>query len=153
MIGGILLLAIAIFGLMVLFGKAKPEQLFKLAIILIFAPLLLAIGYNHALWFWLGLPLWMQIFSILLIPFFVSAVLKLLFPKAKWLQDLQTAIFQTLIYAVTFPFRFLWRAGQFFFQRERRPAQRLNPNRPVVGTRPPLQNERREGNQRNNIFD
>lgn len=152
MIGGILLLAIAVFGLMVLFGKGKPENYYKFLIWLIFAPLLLAIGYNHALWFWLGLPLWMQILSLLLVPFFVSAFLRLMFPKAKWLQALQTVIFQTLIYAVTFPFRFLWRAGQFFFQRER-PAQRLNPYRPVVGGRPPLQNERREASQRRDIFD
>ncbi len=152
MIGGILLLGIAVFGLMVLFGKGKPENYYKFLIWLIFAPVLLAIGYNHALWFWLGLPLWIQILSILLIPFFVGAVLSLLFPKARWLQALQTVVFQTLIYAVTFPFRFLWRTGQFFFQRERR-TQRLNPYRPVVGGRPPLRNEHREPDQRGNIFD
>lgn len=152
MVGGVLLLGIAIFGLMVLFGKGKPENYYKFLIWLSFAPLLLAIGYSHALWFWFGLSLWMQIFSILLVPFFVSAILRLMFPKAKWLQGLQTAVFQTLIYAITFPFRFLWRAGQFFFQRERHP-QRLNPYRPVVGGRPPLQNERREANPRGNIFD
>ncbi len=123
MIGGILLLAIAVFGLMVLFGKGNPENYYKLLIWLIFAPVLLAIGYNHALWFWLGLPLWMQILSILLVPFFAAAILRLMFPKARWLQDLQATVFQTLIYAVTFPFRFIWRAGQFFFQRERRPQQ------------------------------
>lgn len=152
MIGGILLLGIAVFGLMVLFGQGKPENYYKFLIWLIFAPLLLAIGYSHALWFWFGLPLWMQLLSVLLVPFFVSAILRLMLPKAKWLQGLQTAVFQTLIYAVTFPFRFVWRAGQFFFQRERR-AQRLNPYRPVVGGRPPLQNERREVRQRENIFD
>lgn len=152
MIGGILLLIIAVFGISIMFGKGKVGNYYKFLIWLIFAPLLLAIGYNHALWFWLGLPLWMQVLSLLLVPFFVSAVLRLMFPKAKWLQALQTAIFQTLIYVVTFPFRFLWRAGQFFFERER-PPQRLNPYRPVVGGRPPLQNERREAGQRGNIFD
>lgn len=152
MIGGILLLGIAIFGLMVLFGKGKPEHYYKFLIWLVFAPLLLAIGYNHALWFWTGLPLWMQVLSVLLAPFFVSALLNLMFPKTKWLQALQTAVFQGLIYLVTFPFRFLWRAARFFFQRERQ-AARLNPYRPVVGARPPLQNEPREANQRGNIFD
>lgn len=151
MIGGILLLAIVVFGLQVLFGK-KPENYYKFLIWLIFAPLLLAIGYNHALWFWLGLPLWMQILSLLLVPFFISAVLRFLFPKAKWLQSLQTAIFQTLIYAATFPFRFLWRAGRFFFEREHR-SQRLNPYRPVVGGSPPFQNERREAGRRGDVFD
>jgi len=152
MIGGILLLAITVFGLMVLFGKGKPENYYKFLIWLIFAPILLAIGYNHALWFWLGLPLGMQILSILLVPFLAAAIFRLMFPKAKWLQALQTAVFQTLIYAATFPLRFVWRAGRFIFQRERQ-TQRLNPYRPVVGGRPPLQNERREAAQRGNIFD
>ena len=152
MIGGILLLGIAVFGLMVLFGKAKADNYYQLLIWLILAPILLSIGYNHALWFWLGLPLWMQILSFLLIPFAVSPVLRILFPNAKWIQNFQTVIFQSFVYGITFPFRFLWRAGQFFFQHER-PRQRLNPNRPVVGTRPPLENGRREVNPRGNIFD
>ena len=137
MIGGILLLAIAVFGLMVLFGKGKIENYYRFLIWLIFAPILLAIGYNHAVWFWLGLPLWMQILSILLTPFIVSAILRIMFPKARWFQTLQTTIFQTFVYIITFPFRLLWRSGQFFFQQERR-QQRLDPHRPVVGTRPPL---------------
>lgn len=152
MVGGILLLAIVIFSISIIFGFGKVENYYKSLVWLIFAPLLLAIGYNHALWFWFQLPLWMQILSILLVPFLVSAVLRLLFPKAKWLQDLQAVVFQTLIYVVTFPLRFVWRTGQFIFQRERR-AQRLNPHRPIIGGRPPLQNERREIGHRRNIFD
>lgn len=146
-------MGIVVFGLMVLFGKGKLEDYFKFLIWLVFAPVLLAIGYNHALWFWMGLPLWIQVLGFLLGPFFVSAMLRLMFPKAKWLQVLQTAVFHGLIYTAAFPFRFLWRTGQFFFERERRPPQRLNPYRPVVGGRPPLQNDRRAVNQRGNIFD
>lgn len=152
MAGEILLIAIAVFGISVLFGQGKPENYYKFLLWLIIAPLLLAIGFNHALWLWFQSPLWMQILSILLVPFFVSALLRLLFPKAKWLQGLQTVIFQTLIYVAVFPFRFVWRAVRFFSQRERR-TQRLNPYRPVVGGRPPLRNERRENSPRNNIFD
>lgn len=152
MVSGILILAIAVFGISVLFGKGKVENYYKFLIWLIFAPILLAIGYNHFIWFWLTLPLWMQIISVLLVPIFVPAILRLMFPKAKWLQVLQTAIFKTLIYTAAFPFRFLLRAGRFFFERERR-TQRLNPYRPVVGGRPPLQNERREEGHGGNIFD
>lgn len=152
MIGGVLLLGIAVFGLMVLFGSGKPENYYKFLIWLIIAPLLLAIGYNHALWFFLQLPPLIQVLSFLLVPFFISALLRLLFPKAKWLQGLQTVVFQTLIYVAVFPFRFVWRAGQFFSQRERR-TQRLNPHRPVVGGRPPLRNERRGNSPRDDIFD
>jgi hypothetical protein len=152
MIAGILLLGVVVFGLMIMFGKGKVESYYKFLIWLILAPPLLAVGHNHAVWFWAGLPLFWQVLSILLLPFFASALLRLLFPKAKWLQSLQTALFQTLIYAVTFPFRLVWRAGRFFFDRER-PVNRLNPYRPAVGGRPPLQNERRGANQRGNIFD
>lgn len=144
MIGGGLLLAMAIFGLQVLFGK-KPDDYYRFLVWLIFAPILFAIGCNHLVWVWFDLPLWMRIFSVLLIPFLVSLVFRLMFPKAKWFQVLQTAFFQVLIFAATFPFRFLWRASQFFVQRERR-SQRLDPYRPVVGGRPPLRNERREIN-------
>lgn len=152
MIGGLLLLAIAVFGVMVLFGKARPEQLFKFAIILIFAPVLLAVGYNHVLWFWLDLPLRTRALSLLLVPFFVSALLRLMFPKAKWLEGLQVVVFQTLIYLVTFPIRFLWRAGRFVFRRERRTA-RLNPHRPVVGGRPPFINDGEGRKNQNDLFD
>ena len=152
MIDWVLLTAILVFGISVLFGSGKVENYYKFLILLIIAPILLNIGYNHALWFWLGLPLWMRILSVLLMPLFASAILKLMFPKAKWIQLLQVAIFQTLIYTATFPLRFVWRAGRFFLRRERR-AQRLNSYRPVVGGRPPLENERREAAPRANIFD
>jgi FlaA1/EpsC-like NDP-sugar epimerase len=152
MAGEVLLIAIAVFGISILFGQGEVEKYYKFLIWLIIAPLLLAIGCNHAVWFFLQLPLWMRILSILLVPFFVSALLRLLFPKAKWLQGLQTVVFQTLIFAVTFPLRFVWRAGQFFFRRESR-TQKLNPYRPVVGGRPPLENQRREVQPRADIFD
>ena len=141
MVGGILLLAVVIFSISVLFGKGKVENYYKFLIWLIFA-----------LWFWLGLPLWIQILSILLVPFLVSALLRIMFPKAKWLQGLQAIIFQTLIYSVTFPFRFLWRAGIFLLQRERRAVQ-LNPHRPVVGNRPPVISGRDRRENQNNLFD
>jgi hypothetical protein len=152
MVGGILLLAIAVFGILIMFGKAKPETFYKFVIFLIFAPLFLAVGVNHVLWLWYGLPLGAQVLSILLLPFLLSVSLRMLFPKAKWLQSLQTVVFQTLIYFVTFPFRFLWRAGQFFFRRERQ-IQQLNPYRPVVGAKPPVQNERRKESPREKILD
>lgn len=152
MVGGILLLAIVIFSISVLFGKGKIETYFVFAVLLIVAPLLLFIGFNHSLWFWLHLPLWMQTLSLLLIPFSVSALLRVLFPKAKWLQGLQTVIFQTLVYAVTFPFRFLWRAGMFLLQRERQTV-RLDPLRSVIGKKPPIINEREKRDDQNNLFD
>ncbi|MGI8467325.1 MAG: hypothetical protein ACR2N3_02625 [Pyrinomonadaceae bacterium] len=152
MVGEILLLAIAILGISILSGKGKAENYYKFLIWLILAPILSAIGFNYVSRFWYGLPLWMQVLCFLLVPFIFSALLRLICPKTKWLQGLQTVIFQTLIYVVTFPLRFLWRLSRFFLQQERR-AQKLNPYRPVVGGRPPIQNERRETEQRNNIFD
>lgn len=146
MIGEILLLAIVIFGISLMLGRGRTENYFKFLIWLIVAPVLISTDFNHFLWVWYDLPFWAQIPLILVLPFIASALLRMMFPKAKWLQVLQATVFQTLIYSATFPFRFLWRASQFFFQRERRP-QRLNPYRPIVGGRPPLQNERRETNR------
>lgn len=151
MISSILLLVIIIFGFQVLFGKAKVENFYKFLVFLIFAPVLAAVGWNHTLWFFYNLPLWAKVLLVLLLPFFVSAALRLMFPNAKWLHALQTVVFQALIYAITFPFRFLWRAGQFLFRRERH-VQRLNSYRAVVGGKPPVQNERREVNTREKNF-
>jgi hypothetical protein len=92
-------------------------------------------------WFWLGLPLWAQVIGILLLPFFFSAILRIVFPNAKWLQQTQAILFQTLVYLVTFPVRLLWRAGRLIFERERN-AVRLNPYNPVVGGRAPVIRER-----------
>lgn len=130
-------MAIAIFGLNVLFGKGKIEDYFKFVVWLIFAPVLLAVGINHVEWFWLGLPLWAQVLTVLFAPFFIMAVLHHLFPKAKWLRGLFEAVFQSLIYFITFPVRFVWRAGEFFLQKERRISQ-LDSRRAAVGSKPPL---------------
>jgi hypothetical protein len=154
MISGILLLAIVIFGLQVLFGARKPENYYKFLIFLIVAPILLAIGANHAIWLWSGLPLWMQVASILLLPFLISALLRVLLPNARWASTLQDILFNTGIYLVTFPIRFLWRAARFVLNRERQPNVRFNPYRPVVGTRPPTINNRGDNrDDRNNPLD
>ena len=143
MLGSLLMLACVIFGLMVLFGKAEAGRYYTFLIFLIFAPILLSIGSNHILWLWHGSPFWAQIVMVALLPFLLSAVLRVLFPGAAWIHKVQDALFQTAVYAITFPFRLVWRAGQLFFERERHP-QRLNAYRPVVGGGPPLVRERRE---------
>ncbi len=150
--GGLLLLAIVIFGISVMFGKNKPEQFYKVVILLIFAPVLLTVGFNQAVWFWLNSPLWAQILSSCLLPFFLAALLKAFLPKAVWLQKIQTLVFEMLIFAFTFPFRFLWRAGKFIFQRERQTI-RLNPYSAVIGKRPPLVNQRAGRENQTNLFE
>jgi hypothetical protein len=141
MLGALLLLAIVVFGLLIMFGRAEPDRYYKFLIFLIIGPILLSIGFNHLVWFWLGLPLWAQVIGILLLPFFFSAILRIVFPNAKWLQQTQAILFQTLVYLVTFPVRLLWRAGRLIFERERN-AVRLNPYNPVVGGRAPVIRER-----------
>ncbi len=133
----LLLLAIVVFGLLIMFGKAEPDRYYKFLIFLIIGPILLSIGFNHLVWFWLGLPFWAQVVGILLLPFLISAVLRTVFPNAKWLQQTQAILFQTMLYVVTFPVRLLWRAGRMIFERERHPI-RLNPHSPVVGGRAPV---------------
>jgi hypothetical protein len=141
MLGALLLLAIVVFGLLIMFGKAEPDRYYKFLIFLIIGPILLSIGFNHLIWFWLGLPLWAQVIGILLLPFFISAALRTVFPNAKWLQQTQAVLFQTLVYLVTFPLRLIWRAGRMIFERERH-AVRLNPHSPVVGGRAPIIRDR-----------
>jgi hypothetical protein len=146
----ILVLAVIAFGFCVLVGRGKIGSFYKVVICLLFAPFFLADFYNQVLCFLDGLPIWVWILSILLIPFFVSAALRILFPKAVWLQKLQTILFEGLIYAATFPFRFLFRAARFVFQKERRRAK-LNPHRAAVGNKPPIINHSER--QHNRISD
>lgn len=136
-LGGILLLGLVIFGLQVLFGRQDASKIYPFLILLIVGPILLSIGLSHSIWFWEGLPLWAQVVTIVILPFLVMAVIRRFLPKSAALDRLQGAAFDTLVYMVTFPVRLLWRSAQLVLRRERRPA-RLNPNRPVVGGRPPL---------------
>lgn len=144
-LGMILLLGLAVFGLQVLFGRQDSGKIYPFLILLIAGPILLSIGLSHSLWFWDGLPLWAQVIVIIILPFLVMAVIRRFLPKSAALDRVQAVAFDTLVYIVTFPIRLLWRSGQLVLRRERRPA-RLNIDRPVVGGRPPLINyrERRE---------
>ena len=142
LVSGILLIAVLVFGLSIMFGKAEPDRFYKLLISLIIGPILLSIGFNHLVWFWGGLPLWTQVIAILLLPFLISAILRTVFPNAKWLQQTQAVLFQTLVYLITFPLRLLWRGGRLLFERERH-GERLNPYNPVAGGRAPVIRERK----------
>jgi len=141
MIGSLLLLSIVVFGLRILFGQGKIENYLNFLMWLIFAPVLLAIGYNHVLWFWFGLSIWIKVLCFLVAPFLVSAVLHVMLPKAKWLQTLEATVFRFSLSLAAFPFRFLWRIGRLVLEAER-PAVKLDPHRPAVGNAPPLIFER-----------
>lgn len=146
MLETLLILAIIVFGFVIMLG-GKTENFSKLLLWLVFAPILIEIAYFCLAQAW-NTAAWVQFLIILLLPFFIAALLRVMFPKAKWLAFLQTIIFQTLIYFVTFPFRFLWRAGQFFVRRERH-VQRLDPHRSFVGGSPPVIKERQNRESRN----
>ena len=142
MIGGILLIILALFGISIIFGKAKLEQFYKFVLFLIFAPLLLAVGVNHVLWLWSGLPFWMQALGILLLPFLLLSVLHAIFPKSSLVHLITDWLWDVLMFFLTFPIRLLYRGGRLIVQRERRP-QRLAPHQTVVGRQPPLAQPRR----------
>ncbi|CAN5296033.1 hypothetical protein BH20ACI2_BH20ACI2_02120 [soil metagenome] len=152
MIGAILFLAILVFGMQILFGAGKVENYYKFLVWLIVAPILLAIGCNHALWFWYSLPFWMQVVGVFLIPFLALALLRQIFPKVSWLKSLPALVLELLIYLVSFPFRVLFRATKFTVGRERH-RTKLNPYRAVVGSRPPVNREREIESKRSNLFD
>lgn len=146
MIGAILLLGLMIFALQVLFGRRDAGTIYSFLILLIVGPILLSIGISHSVWFWEGLPVWAQVVSVILLPFLLFAILRRLLPKSPAIDAAQGAIFDTLVYAITFPFRLIWRSGRLVHDRERRRG-RLNPYRPVVGGRPPLMRDREERNR------
>ena len=135
-------MAIAIFGILILFGKGKPEQFYKFVIFLIFAPVLLAIGFNHTLWLWYGLPFWIQILSLLLLPLLLLLVLRTLFPKSLFVRVITDVLWDTVVFAFTFPIRLIFRSGRLISQRERT-RTRLAPHQTVIGRRPPLSQPRR----------
>jgi hypothetical protein len=151
MLGTLLILAIIVFGFNLMLG-GKTENLPKILLWLVIAPVLVMFAYCNLIWAWQSAPVWVQILSILLVPFFIAALLRAMFPKAKSLQTLLAVIFQALIYLVAFPVRLLWRTSRFVFQRERQ-AVRLNPYRPAVGNRPPVINEREGRGNQNNFFE
>ena len=144
MLSNFLILAVIAFGFSLMLG-VKAEKFYKLLFWFIFTPLFTGIAYCSFLWLWQSAPVLMQILCVLLVPFFISALLRAAFPKTRWIQALQAVVFQTLIYAATFPFRFLWRAGSFLLQKERRTV-RLNQYHAAVGVKPPIISER-EKNQ------
>jgi hypothetical protein len=142
MISSVLLLAVVAAGFGIMFGGFKSERLFQFLIWLLVAPLLLCAVLNPLIELYFGLPHWVQILSFMFLPVAFYIILRLLLPRAKWLGALEAAVFNTLVFALAFPLRLVWRVATFTFERERR-RTKLNPYRPVVGSRPPLVNERR----------
>ncbi len=147
MIGGILILAIAIFGILVLFGRADASRFYYFAIFLIVVPIVLSIGVSHTLWFLSGLPWWFQVVTLAATPFLVMAIIRSLITNKKGFDTVLSILFETLVYAVTFPIRLVWRAFRLIFIRERHTID-LADRRPVVGGRPPFALEEREGRLR-----
>lgn len=139
MLGSILIIAIVLFGFSIMIG-GKGENLHKFLIWLVLGPFLVGFMYCTVFSWWTVAPLWVQILSVLLVLALLAALLRVIFPKAKWLDGLLESIMQILIYLVTFPFRLIWRSGRFAFQKERQ-IYRLDPYRPVVGGRPPLEDQ------------
>lgn len=137
MTGAILMLGIVVFGLLIIFGQADVNRFYKLVIFLIAGPILVSIALGHIQWFWEGLPGWGQLVALMTAPFLLAAVLKAFFPRPGLIGQVFQVLFDTVVYAVTFPFRLVWRSGRLLFGRERHHV-RLDPRRSVVGGRPPV---------------
>lgn len=144
-----LLLAFIIVGFCTMFGYLKSDSIYKVLIWLIVGPLLLWFIYNEWTQFYAHLPWWWQVVSLILLPFVLLALLRFFLPKSAWITRLQQAIFDALVFCLTFPIRLVWRAGRQIIDRERHRI-RLQRHRPAVGGRPPLRTpERRNINFRN----
>lgn len=147
MIGGLLLVGLAILGLCWLFGFGKPERLLKFVIWVIAGPLILGLLYNEWLCFYVDLPFLGQAALIVVVPFLILFSLRVLFPGSKVVSTITAVTWDLLIFALTFPLSLVLRSGRQFAARESSRIH-LQKNRPVVGGRPPSQkrasNENRE---------
>ncbi len=130
-------IAIIIIVICILLGYLKPEYIFKVLIGLIVGLLLLSLVYCEWTEFYANLAWRWQIVTLILLPLTLLILLKFLFPKTAWLSRLQQALFDALVYCLTFPIRLVWRASRQIFHSERRRV-RLRRHRPVVGGSPPL---------------
>ena len=139
------------FGVAVLFGKARAETFYTFIVFLIVAPVLAAIAWNHALWFYDGLPWWAQITCMILIPFLVLPGLHAVLPKGNWIHAVVESLFDALAFLIALPFRVLFRTTRLL-AKERRNV-RLDPFRPAVGSRPPIVEQGKRPAQKSSIFD
>jgi hypothetical protein len=135
--GGVLLLAICVFGLLVLFGKADSNRFYKFLIFLIVAPILVSIGISHLAWFWDGSSITTKILLILALPIIVLTLPRMFLPKAWGVDGLLGGLFQAAVSIISFPLRLVWRVAAYVFGHERRSVP-LDRYRPAVGTRPPV---------------
>lgn len=142
MIGQLLLLGIAIFGILVMFGRADIKRILWLIPVLIFGPILLSTASSHLVVFWDSLsPFWKFVTSVSL-AFVLPTAVRTFFPRMRWPDAFLDVLGRAATWVVAFPFRILYRAGLLIFDRERRP-QRLVAHRRTVGGAPPF--ERRTG--------
>jgi hypothetical protein len=152
MLEAILFLAILIFGIQILLGAGKIENYYKFLVWLLFAPLIAAIAWNHLVWLWQGMPLWMRIVSLAVLPFAAAALLRMKFPRTGWLNTTLTLFFDLIVSIAAFPIRFAFRVIKLVLDRERRSA-RLDPYRAVVGNRPPLERPAEVKKHKSDLFD
>ena len=141
MMGGILLIALAVFGLSWLFGFGKPERFVKFIIWLVFGPVLLSLLYSEWLSFFFEFPFIAKAGFLVAIPFLLLFALKLFFPNSTQIRSITDFIWNLLVFLLTFPFRLFWRSSKQISERERNRI-RLQRYRPVVGGRAPLRNKR-----------
>ena len=96
MIGGILLIALVVFGLSWLFGFGKPERFVKFIIWLIFGPLLLGLLYGEWRGFYFDLPLVAKAALLIAIPFILLCALRLFFPNSPQIRSICDFIWNLL---------------------------------------------------------
>lgn len=135
--GALLLLAVCIFGVLVLFGKGDTDRYYKFLIFLIVGPILASIALSHVEWYWDDLSLSTKGAILLLTPFLIAALARGLLPRSLGLDKGIEAVFSAAVTLISFPIRLLWRVVSFVFVRERHSVP-LDRYQPTIGTRPPM---------------
>jgi hypothetical protein len=140
MFGGVLLLALVVFGLSWLFGFGKPERFVKFIVWLIFGPVLLGLLYSEWLSFYSDATFLVKVIIWVGVLFVILLSLRFLFPSSPYFRRMSETIWDFVVFFLTFPFRLIWRSGRQVSEGERNRA-RLQRYRPAVGGRPPLRND------------
>ena len=140
----ILVLLIVVAGLGLMFGWIEPKQIGTLVAWLILGPILLCLASGYWLSFYNTLPLALRVLTWIALPFVLLIVLRALLPKATWVNIAFRALFDLLIFAATFPLRFIWRSARLIAEREHHPIN-LARHQAVVGQRPPQRIQQHSG--------
>lgn len=99
------LLAITVFGILVMLGIAKGSGVIKFCLVLLFGPVVLLAMVSQLEQVASGLPVAPKLVLVILSPLIVMGILGKFFPKANWSKRTQSSISNAYKTVLLAPFR------------------------------------------------